>query len=142
MQTPRQTFIKTSPTVLTYGMCGGPCLLRTTPTTPTSPTHNNSNNNNNKSKTVDAVICGLLEGIIPVDHPEVALRGLGSIVDNATILGFLRDIEGGVDRMTTQGHVLLQVGGVVIHLACVIQHLILLVTHPLNTAHNTSCQHY
>ena len=136
MQTPRQTFIKTSPTVLTYGMCGGPCLSRTTiPTTP----------NNNA---VDAVVCGLLEGIVPMDHPEVELRGLGSIVSQSNIVGFLKDIEGGMDRMTAQGHVLLQVGGWGMNkMYCIVLTLfrtllsILRITHIRSNAHNTPSHH-
>ena len=107
-QTLRQKFIKTSPTVLTYGMCGGPCLLQ-----PTTTNTTNTTNTTTKNNPADVVVCGLLEGIIPVDHPDAELRGLGSIVDNTQILGFVQDVEAGVDHMTAQGHVLLQVGGLV-----------------------------
>jgi hypothetical protein len=64
--TQHQAFAKTNP-ILTFGMCGGPALAR-----------------KNTGDTVPR-ICGLLEGIVPTDHPVEGLRGLASIVDSVEI---------------------------------------------------------
>jgi hypothetical protein len=66
-----QTFSKTNP-VLTDGMCGGPvCLL-----------------SSNK-------VSGLVEGIVPTNHPDDKLKGLAVFVDSKIIRNFIDDVEKG-----------------------------------------------
>lgn len=67
-RTKLQSFART-PEPLTLGMCGGPVL-----------------NKSNK-------VVGLLEGIVPVDHPSADLRGLAVFVENNTISQFVNDVE-------------------------------------------------
>jgi hypothetical protein len=93
-QTVHQMFVKTHP-VLTYGMCGGPVMTL---------------DDNARSESA----CGLLEGIIPLEHQSPELRGLASIVDSRKIADFLVDVEAGPEQLSTRGHVTL-IGGEAAH---------------------------
>lgn len=77
-----QSFSKTSP-ILTDGMCGGPVIMQS-----------------NRSQNIDGLdglkICGLIEGIIPIDHDIEELRGLACFVEGNTISKFIDDIENGL----------------------------------------------
>jgi len=55
------------------GMCGGPAVF-------CGP---------------GAEVVGLLEGVVPADHPQALLRGAAVFVEAAEILRFLRAVEAG-----------------------------------------------
>ena len=86
-QTTHQMFAKTHP-ILTYGMCGGPVMTRGVNASAESA-------------------CGMLEGIIPLEHQNPELRGLASIVGSREIAELLLDVEAGSDSLTARGHVTL-----------------------------------
>ena len=74
-RTSEQIFCKTS-SVLTDGMCGGPVVMT-------------SEGEDQKASR----ICGMVEGIVPVDHPVEALQGLAVFIESDDIRDFLKDIE-------------------------------------------------
>lgn len=74
-RTKEQIFSQTE-SVLTDGMCGGPVLM-------TSEDEKVSR------------ICGMVEGIVPVDHPSEPLRGLAVFIESDDIWTFANDVEQG-----------------------------------------------
>ena len=74
-RTKEQIFSQTE-SVLTDGMCGGPVLM-------TSEDEKVSR------------ICGMVEGIVPVDHPTEPLRGLAVFIESDDIWNFAKDVEQG-----------------------------------------------
>ena len=70
-----QIFSKTV-SVLTDGMCGGPVVM-------TSQDEKVSR------------ICGMVEGIVPVDHPAESLQGLAVFIESDDIRSFVGDVEEG-----------------------------------------------
>ena len=75
-KTPHQFFARTSP-VLTYGMCGGPVTAKSSSTTTSA---------SGVSKTsMTSSVCGMLEGIVPVDSVNENIRGLAAFVDTTTL---------------------------------------------------------
>lgn len=70
-RTPHQTFGRPE-RPLVDGMCGGPVL-----------------------RAASKRVHGLLEGIVPQDHPTASLRGLASFIESLEIASFLRDLERG-----------------------------------------------
>lgn len=71
-----QLFAKTNP-VLTYGMCGGPVTMK-------SFINTSSTTGVNKTSSRTEV-CGLLEGIVPLNTEAIDLKGLAVFVDTAII---------------------------------------------------------
>jgi hypothetical protein len=70
-----QCFAKTKP-ILTYGMCGGPVTAKSS----------TSIRGNGVSETfVTSSVCGMLEGIVPLDSANEQYRGLAAIVDSTVI---------------------------------------------------------
>lgn len=75
ISTASQCFAKTKP-VLTYGMCGGPVTAKSS----------SSIRGNGVSETfVTSSVCGMLEGIVPLDSANEQYRGLAAIVDSTVI---------------------------------------------------------
>jgi hypothetical protein len=73
--TAKQFFAQTKP-VLTYGMCGGAVIAKSS----------SSITANGVIKTTTASsVCGMLEGIVPLDSPSEQHRGLAAFVDSAVI---------------------------------------------------------
>jgi len=68
-----QTFCRTPEVHLWQGMCGGPIVG------------------------VRGSICGMVEGIVPTDHPSDELRGAVSMIEANDILKFVKDVEEGSD---------------------------------------------
>ena len=75
VSTARQYFAKTIP-VLTYGMCGGPV---------TATSSSTLNANGVKKTTFTSSVCGMLEGIVPLDSVDMEYRGLAAFVDSPVI---------------------------------------------------------
>lgn len=73
--TARQYFAKTIP-VLTYGMCGGPV---------TATSSSTLNANGVKKTTYTSSVCGMLEGIVPLNSVDAEYRGLAAFVDSPVI---------------------------------------------------------
>lgn len=70
-----QCFAKTKP-ILTYGMCGGPVFAKS----------NTSIRGNGVMKSfATSSVCGMLEGIVPLDSANEQYRGLAAIVDSSVI---------------------------------------------------------
>lgn len=67
-RTKYQTFAKTEK-ILTPGMCGGVAVSKR------------------------GSICGMIEGIVPNDHPNHVLRNLAVIIESNEIKSFLKDVE-------------------------------------------------
>jgi len=115
LETAHQAFARTK-SLLTYGMCGGPVISRAGSGTgrrgggASSGGGSSSGGNGN----IDGV-CGLLEGIVPVNHPARELQGLASIVDSRQIAAFLDDVEAGADALAAKGHVALVGGEAALH---------------------------
>jgi len=65
---------------LVDGMCGGPAVLQ-------------RRAKNSGKKVVEVV--GLLEGVVPADHPQALLRGAAVFVEAGDILRFIRAVEAG-----------------------------------------------
>ena len=107
LETAHQRFARTK-SLLTYGMCGGPVIARA------GSGGGRRNDGNTDGSSVGAV-CGLLEGIVPVDHPVRELQGLASIVDSRQIAAFLEDVEAGADALAAKGHVALVGGEAALH---------------------------
>lgn len=84
-----QSFSKTEP-VLTDGMCGGPVLY---------------SNNGDKSK-----VCGMVEGIVPTNHPDDGLKGLAVFIDSKIITKFIDDVEQGIVEPLYGGDIAITVG--------------------------------
>ena len=40
-------------------------------------------------------VCGMVEGIVPTDHPADAIRGLAVFIESDDILDFAREVEQG-----------------------------------------------
>ena len=78
----QQTFSKTNE-LLKDGMCGGPIILSTT----------NSIQQNHIINDKKLKICGLLEGIVPIDYEETSLQGSAVFVESKEINVFLKCIE-------------------------------------------------
>ena len=75
LSTAKQFFALTKP-VLTYGMCGGAVIARSS----------NSITANGVMKTTTAnTVCGMLEGIVPLDSPSEQHRGMAAFIDSATL---------------------------------------------------------
>jgi hypothetical protein len=74
-RTPHQIFCPTNP-VLTDGMCGGPVLISEKPT-----------QDNQK------IVCGIIEGIVPTDHPTESLRETAVFVESGEIRAFVKAVE-------------------------------------------------
>ena len=73
--TAKQFFALTKP-VLTYGMCGGAVIAKSS----------SSINANGVMKTTTAnTVCGMLEGIVPLDSPSEQHRGLAAFIDSAVL---------------------------------------------------------
>ena len=73
--TAKQFFAQTKP-VLTYGMCGGAVIAKSS----------SSITVNGVIKTTTASsVCGMLEGIVPLDSTSEQHRGLAAFVDSAVI---------------------------------------------------------
>ena len=88
-KTLHQSFSKTAP-VLTDGMCGGPVLV---------------SSNGDKSK-----VCGIVEGIVPTNHPSDDLKGLAVFVDSNIITKFIDDVEQGKVEPLYGGECAIEVG--------------------------------
>lgn len=84
-----QTFCRTHGGVLSQGMCGGPVVGRR------------------------GSICGMVEGVVPPEHPDETLRGSAVIIDSVDILDFV----GNVERVMTTG----ERGEGDAHAECVVQ---------------------
>ena len=75
LSTAKQFFALTKP-VLTYGMCGGAVIARSS----------SSITANGVMKTTTAnTVCGMLEGIVPLDSPSEQHRGMAAFIDSATL---------------------------------------------------------
>lgn len=75
ISTASQCFAETK-SILTYGMCGGPVTAKSSTTI----------SGNGISETfVTSSVCGLLEGIVPLDSANEQYRGLAAIVDSTVI---------------------------------------------------------
>lgn len=68
-----QTFCRTLDGVLSQGMCGGPVVGRR------------------------GTICGLIEGIVPPEHPDESLQGTAVIIDSVDVLSFVGSVERAID---------------------------------------------
>lgn len=64
-----QIFCQTQGGVLSQGMCGGPVVGQR------------------------GSICGMVEGIVPQEHPESFLRGAAVIIESPDILDFIKSVE-------------------------------------------------
>lgn len=64
-----QTFCSSFGTPLSQGMCGGPVIGSR------------------------GSICGMVEGIVPVDHSDESLQGKAVIIESSDILKFVSDVE-------------------------------------------------
>jgi hypothetical protein len=88
-----QSFSKSSP-ILTDGMCGGPVIMQS-----------------KRSQNIDGLegpkICGLVEGIVPLDHGIEELRGLVCFVEGNTICVFIYLFI--LSYLTNSMHLLLKV---------------------------------
>ena len=110
-RTNAQVFCTTN-TPLTDGMCGGPVLWDASPRTVRSeknersdkPTEIDSTDNSSISsidgKSDDHVIVGMVEGIVPLDYHDKAMRGLAVFVESKHIHEFLEAIEQGPNSET------------------------------------------
>ena len=75
-KTAHQFFARTNP-ILSYGMCGGPVTAN----------DRNTLTAGGVSKTsVTSSVCGMLEGIVPLESTNENIRGLASFVDSPNIL--------------------------------------------------------
>eukprot|EP01039_Chlorochromonas_danica_P007690 gene7690-8497_t len=79
-RTAHQVFASTQK-VLQLGMCGGPAAV-TLPTKSDDP-----------SEFQMPYVAGLLEGIVPANHPDARLRNLAVFVESPEIASFLKEIE-------------------------------------------------
>ncbi len=66
-KTAHQIFAKTNP-VLVDGMCGGPVCL-----------------SKSLEESSNKIVCGLIEGIVPPDHPSQLVRNAAVFVENGEI---------------------------------------------------------
>lgn len=82
-RTQHQIFAKTNP-VLSQGMCGGPVIVR--------------------DDRRDPLCVGLVEGIVPREHPTASLQELAVFVESAEMQSFLDDIETGKVQPLIGGH--------------------------------------
>ena len=98
-KTAHQSFSKTSP-VLTDGMCGGPVLVSKQGSTITTST----------TTTGVGAVCGIIEGIVPTNHPNDDLKGLACFVDSKTITKFIDDVEQGKVKPLYGGECAIAVG--------------------------------
>jgi hypothetical protein len=89
-----QIFCKTE-TVLTYGMCGGPVVV---------------SEEDGGGGLVNGQIAGMIEGIVPMEHPVPELQGLAVFIDSDDIRDFVREVEGGRVEPLLGGHSLDVVG--------------------------------
>ncbi len=80
-RTPHQIFCRTTP-VLTNGMCGGPVMWV-----------GNLGGKNTRGKRNTVV--GMVEGIVPADHPQVGLREAAVFIEAGDIRNFVNDVEEG-----------------------------------------------
>ena len=87
-RTNAQVFCTTS-IPLTDGMCGGPVLWDSSKVQPV--------NDSTNKKSSDDVIVGMVEGIVPLDYQDKALRGLAVFVESPIINEFIEAIEIGPD---------------------------------------------
>lgn len=78
----KQSFARTSP-MLSYGMSGGPVTFSSGKRAIDSKSGFSEEQQKNFKPSVE--VCGLLEGVVPLDHENKDLRGLASFVDNSTI---------------------------------------------------------
>mmetsp|Transcript_24772 Transcript_24772/g.41903 ORF Transcript_24772/g.41903 Transcript_24772/m.41903 type:complete len:331 (-) Transcript_24772:234-1226(-) len=73
-----QTFCRTLDGVLSQGMCGGPVIGQR------------------------GTICGLIEGIVPPEHPDAALQGTAVIIDSIDIMTFVENVERVIEGSETK----------------------------------------
>eukprot|EP01038_Epipyxis_sp_PR26KG_P003973 gene3973-5693_t len=92
-----QIFASTSP-VLTDGMCGGPVLVKKV-------------NPDKKSYIKTKTFCaGIIEGIVPMEHPDNNLAGTAAFVEAKVIAEFLSDLESGHIKPVVGGEIIDTVG--------------------------------
>ena len=86
MSTLHQNFARTE-RPLTDGMCGGPVLVRKTLSNVrgTAAATAAGAGESYAGTTPRDFICGMVEGIVPLHHPDPSLRGLASYIDSAEI---------------------------------------------------------
>jgi len=127
-RTEHQSFVRTT-SPLTDGMCGGPIIAhnplifdgsRGQSTTFVQGTLNSNSMQSSRKKEFGqnsnpqsyssspstaptSLVCGMLEGIVPLNHPSAALQGLASIIEGSTIATFLSSIEMGTARALEGG---------------------------------------
>ena len=99
-RTPHQIFSRTTPT-LVDGMCGGPVLF---------DGWNGTNKSSEGSEKHMGQTVGMVEGIVPLDHPDLHLRGAAVFVETDQIRRFLDRIESGEEQPVRGGQIASSVG--------------------------------
>lgn len=83
-------------------MCGGPVIFPYTPGLQSIQGIYQGDQDRDKS----AVVCGMVEGIVPADHPNQSLAGAAVFVESQDILELLDKIESGSMQPVVGGEVL------------------------------------
>jgi hypothetical protein len=86
----KQMLAKTSP-MLSYGMCGGPVIFSSGERKFDSKSGFTAEQQKTFKKSIE--VCGLLEGIVPLDDVNKELRGLASFVDSSTIKEYVLSLH-------------------------------------------------
>jgi hypothetical protein len=85
-----QIFCKTA-SILTYGMCGGPVIVDSK-----YVMHDDVVREGGSSS--DALVCGLIEGIVPSDHSVEELQGSAVFIESDDIHEFIAEVERGPEK--------------------------------------------
>lgn len=82
-------------------MCGGPVIFPYVMGF-TAPGHFQGD----KDVDTSAVVCGMVEGIVPADHPDESLAGAAVFVESQDIRDFLTGVESGVVKPVIGGEIM------------------------------------
>ena len=89
--------------LLENGMCGGPVIF---PYVPGLVQGESGLFQGDEDRDKSAVVCGMVEGIVPADHPDEKLAGAAVFVESQDVVELLDRIEAGLVKPVVGGDVL------------------------------------